>query len=45
MTPENRAELDEDLPALRRMEPLSTEEYERLAAHGRRVRRHAGSFP
>jgi predicted aldo/keto reductase-like oxidoreductase len=45
MAPENRAELDEDLQALRRMGPLSTEEYERLAAHGRRVRRHAGSFP
>jgi predicted aldo/keto reductase-like oxidoreductase len=45
MAPENRAELDEDLQALRSAQPLSAEEYERLAAHGRRVRRHAGSFP
>jgi predicted aldo/keto reductase-like oxidoreductase len=45
MSPENRAELEEDLQVLRPMEPLSVEEYERLAAHGQRVRRHAGSFP
>jgi aryl-alcohol dehydrogenase-like predicted oxidoreductase len=45
MAPENRAELEEDLQALRQMVPLSAEEYERLAAHGQRVRRHAGSFP
>lgn len=45
MAPENRAELEEDLQVLRQMEPYSSEEYERLAAHGQRVRRHAGSFP
>ncbi|HEY7428969.1 MAG TPA: aldo/keto reductase [Gemmataceae bacterium] len=45
MAPENRAELEEDLRGLREMRPLSAEEYERLAGHGQRVRRHAGSFP
>jgi predicted aldo/keto reductase-like oxidoreductase len=45
MAPENRAELEEDLRVLCAREPLSAEEYERLAAHGRRVRQHAGSFP
>jgi predicted aldo/keto reductase-like oxidoreductase len=45
MAPENRAELDEDLQALRMGKPLLAEEYEMLAAHGQRVRRHAGSFP
>lgn len=45
MAPENRAELDEDLHVLDRDEPLSAEEYARLAGHGLRVRRHAGSFP
>ncbi|HEY7311845.1 MAG TPA: aldo/keto reductase [Gemmataceae bacterium] len=45
MAPENRAELDEDLQALHHGEPLPAQEYERLAAHGRRVRRHAGQFP
>jgi predicted aldo/keto reductase-like oxidoreductase len=45
VAPENRAELEEDLQALRQKGPLSAEEYERLAAHGRRVHRHAGSFP
>jgi len=45
MAPENRVELDEDLQALGQREPLSVAEYERLAAHGQRVRRHAGSFP
>jgi aryl-alcohol dehydrogenase-like predicted oxidoreductase len=45
MAPENRAELDEDLQVLRQAEPLSDAEYAQLAAHGQRVRRHAGSFP
>jgi aryl-alcohol dehydrogenase-like predicted oxidoreductase len=45
MAPENRAELEEDLQALRWREPLAVEEYDRLAAHGQCVRRHAGSFP
>jgi aryl-alcohol dehydrogenase-like predicted oxidoreductase len=45
MAPENRAELDEDLQALRMGKPLPADEYEALAAHGQRVRRHAGSFP
>jgi predicted aldo/keto reductase-like oxidoreductase len=43
--PDDRAELDEDLAVLRTPAPLSPEEYEALAAHGRRVRAHAGSFP
>jgi predicted aldo/keto reductase-like oxidoreductase len=43
--PEMRAELDEDLQVLRAGGPLPAEEYERLAEHGRRVRRHAGGFP
>jgi len=45
MAPENRQELDEDLQVLAASAPLSAEEIEQLAAHGRRVRRHAGSFP
>jgi predicted aldo/keto reductase-like oxidoreductase len=45
MAPDNRAELDEDLQVLRARGPLSAEEFERLAAHGQRVRRHAGNFP
>jgi predicted aldo/keto reductase-like oxidoreductase len=43
--PDGRAELEEDLAVLDAPGPLSPEEYERLAAHGRRVRQHAGSFP
>jgi predicted aldo/keto reductase-like oxidoreductase len=43
--PDGRAELEEDLAVLDTTGPLSPEEYERLAAHGRRVRQHAGSFP
>ena len=42
--PASRAELDEDLRVID-AEPLSNEAYERLAAHGQRVRRHAGGFP
>ena len=45
MAPESRAELDEDLSVLAATGPLPEEEYERLAAHGRRVRQYGGSFP
>jgi predicted aldo/keto reductase-like oxidoreductase len=45
MAPENREELEEDLTVLEVPEPLAEEEYQRLAAHGQRVRRHAGQFP
>jgi predicted aldo/keto reductase-like oxidoreductase len=45
MAPANRAELDEDLAVLEAQGPLSPEDYESLAAHGLRVRRHAGQFP
>jgi predicted aldo/keto reductase-like oxidoreductase len=43
--PHNRRELDEDLTVLDAAAPLTPDEYERLAEHGRRVRRHAGQFP
>jgi predicted aldo/keto reductase-like oxidoreductase len=43
--PANRAELEEDLTVLDVTEPLSPVEYEQLAEHGQRVRRHAGGFP
>ena len=43
--PDRRTELDENLSVLEVPEPLGPEEYERLATHGLRVRRHAGSFP
>jgi hypothetical protein len=45
MAPENRDELEEDLGVLEATGPLSAAEYQTLAEHGRRVRRHAGSFP
>jgi predicted aldo/keto reductase-like oxidoreductase len=45
MAPANRTELEEDLTVLDVGGPLHAAEYERLAQHGRRVRRHAGSFP
>jgi predicted aldo/keto reductase-like oxidoreductase len=45
MAPDNRTELDEDLTVLQAPGPLPPEEYERLASHGQRVRRHAGRFP
>jgi predicted aldo/keto reductase-like oxidoreductase len=45
MASESRAELQEDLTVLEAPGPLSTAEYEALAAHGQRVRRHAGRFP
>ena len=43
--PHSRAELEEDLEVLRAPGPLLQEEYDRLAAHGERVRRYAGRFP
>jgi predicted aldo/keto reductase-like oxidoreductase len=43
--PADRAELEEDLAVLGADGPLPAGEYERLAEHGRRVRRHAGQFP
>jgi predicted aldo/keto reductase-like oxidoreductase len=45
MAPENRAELEEDLTVLSADRLMSSEEYERLAEHGRRVRKYAGHFP
>lgn len=45
MAPETRGELEEDLQVLRSTGPLSAAEHAQLAAHGQRVRRHAGSFP
>jgi aryl-alcohol dehydrogenase-like predicted oxidoreductase len=45
MAPGDRAELEEDLSVLATGVPLSDAEYDRLAAHGRRVRRHGGAFP
>jgi aryl-alcohol dehydrogenase-like predicted oxidoreductase len=42
--PHDREELEQDLEVLRATGPLPTDEYERLAAHGERVRRHAGGF-
>jgi aryl-alcohol dehydrogenase-like predicted oxidoreductase len=44
-SPESREELEEDLTVLDAPVPLPADEYERLAEHGRRVRRHGGSFP
>src|SRR5262249_36178618 len=43
--PHSRAELDQDLTVLAATSPLGAAEYDRLAAHGERVRRHAGRFP
>lgn len=45
MAPDGRAELEEDLTVLDAPGPLPEDEYERLAAHGQRVRAHAGHFP
>jgi predicted aldo/keto reductase-like oxidoreductase len=42
--PQTRAELDEDLRVLEAVGPLTKEEYADLAAHGERVRKHAGGF-
>ncbi len=43
--PHDRRELDVDLHVLDAAGPLPVDAFERLAAHGARVRRHAGSFP
>lgn len=43
--PGSRQELVESLNVLSAQGPLSQLDYERLAAHGDRVRRHAGAFP
>jgi predicted aldo/keto reductase-like oxidoreductase len=43
--PHNRAELEEALTVLRATGPLDAADYEQLAAHGRRIHRHAGQFP
>jgi aryl-alcohol dehydrogenase-like predicted oxidoreductase len=45
LAPANRSELEEDLTVLEADGPLPPDEYERLAAHGERVRRSAGQFP
>lgn len=45
MAPHDRPELEEDLTVLEASAPLAPGEYESLAAHGARVRRHAGRFP
>jgi predicted aldo/keto reductase-like oxidoreductase len=45
MAPENRCELEEDLNLLEDWRPPRPDEFETLAAHGQRVRRHAGPFP
>lgn len=42
--PQTRAELDENLRVLEAGGPLTKEEYSLLAAHGERVRKHAGGF-
>jgi predicted aldo/keto reductase-like oxidoreductase len=44
MAPESRGELDEDLSVLE-SGPLPAEEFQAMAAHGLRVRKHAGGFP
>jgi predicted aldo/keto reductase-like oxidoreductase len=43
--PRDRRELEEDLTVLGANASLSAEEYQLLAEHGRRVRRHGGGFP
>ena len=45
MAPKSRDELQEDLGVLEATGPLSPAEYQLLAEHGQRVRRHAGAFP
>jgi predicted aldo/keto reductase-like oxidoreductase len=42
--PHTRTELDEDLGLLAATGPMPAEEYDALAAHGERVRAHAGRF-
>jgi predicted aldo/keto reductase-like oxidoreductase len=43
--PESRAELEADLTVLDARGPLAEDEFQRLAEHGQRVRRHGGAFP
>jgi predicted aldo/keto reductase-like oxidoreductase len=43
--PQDRAELEQDLEVLRASGPLDPGDYARMADHGARVRRYAGSFP
>jgi predicted aldo/keto reductase-like oxidoreductase len=43
--PTNRQELDEDLQVLTVECPLDRDTFDLLAAHGQRVRQHAGAFP
>jgi hypothetical protein len=45
MAPADGAELAEDLAVLDAPGHLPPDEYDRLAAHGRRVRAHARDFP
>ena len=45
MAPNGRAELEQDLTVLDAPGPMTEEEFAALAAHGQRVRKHAGSFP
>jgi aryl-alcohol dehydrogenase-like predicted oxidoreductase len=42
--PHNRAELEQDLEVLQATEPMTRAEYDRLAEHGERVRKNAGTF-
>jgi predicted aldo/keto reductase-like oxidoreductase len=43
--PHNRAELNEALKVLQSTAPMDEREFESLAEHGQRVRKHAGHFP
>ncbi len=45
MAPADRRELEEDLTLLDDWRSLAREEFDKMAEHGRRVRRHAGTFP
>ena len=45
MAPDGPAELAENLSALDDWRELAAEEFAAIAAHGKRVRRHAGQFP
>jgi predicted aldo/keto reductase-like oxidoreductase len=45
MAPKDRRELEENLTLLDDWRAPTAEEFETMAAHGQRVRRHAGRFP
>lgn len=45
MAPNGRAELEENLSLLDDWRACSAEDWEEMAAHGDRVKRHAGAFP